>query len=205
MWPRESRNTPHDSDVLSEARRLMLAEAAAVASTAHGLGAEFCRAVDLLVWASRVHVAGVGKSGHIARKIAGTLASTGTPANELHPTDALHGDLGNVEPGHVVVLVSRSGECQETNALLHALTKLHPKAVPLIALTGVPRSTLGHGAWVVIECAADEACPDGLVPTSSTTAALAVGDALANAVRQRRGHSAADFRLTHPGGALGAA
>jgi arabinose-5-phosphate isomerase len=149
----------------------------------------------------RVIVSGVGKSGIIARKIAATLTSTGTPAIFLHPLDALHGDLGIVSHADVGLLLSKSGESPELLDLLECLTRF---GVTVIALTGNPASTLGRSAKVVLNCGVDEeACPHDLAPTSSTTAALALGDALAVALLQQRGFREDDFARLHPGGHLG--
>jgi len=149
----------------------------------------------------RVIVSGVGKSGIIARKIAATLTSTGTPAIFLHPLDALHGDLGIVGSADVGLLLSKSGESPE---LLDLLASLGRFGVTIIALTGNPGSTLGRSAKIVLDCGvAEEACPHDLAPTSSTTAALALGDALAVSLLQQRGFREDDFARLHPGGHLG--
>lgn len=181
-----------------EARRVLRAEASAIAAVADRIGDEFTDAVDLLTTANRVHFSGVGKSGHVARHIAAKMSSTGKPADFLHPTDALHGDLGRVQAGDTVVLISRSGECAETLNLLSHLTG------PTIALTGSMGSSLALGCTVTIDCGAEEACPHGLVPSSSTAATQAMGDALVFALMARAEFSADDFRATHPSGALGA-
>jgi arabinose-5-phosphate isomerase len=149
----------------------------------------------------RVVVTGIGKSGHVARKVAATLASTGTPAFFVHPAEASHGDLGMVAPGDVVLAISNSGESEELVAILPALRRL---AVTLVAITARPQSVLGRHAQHVLCCAVDEeACPLNLAPTASTTAQMALGDALAVALLDARGFVAEDFARSHPGGALG--
>jgi arabinose-5-phosphate isomerase len=167
-----------------------------------GLGSTFAAAVDLIRAAQgRVIVTGMGKSGHIARKIAATLASTGTPAFYLHPGEAGHGDIGMITRGDVLLALSNSGETPEVLALLPPLKRL---AIPLIALTGNPTSTLALSADVHLDVGVpQEACPHNLAPTASTTAALVMGDALAVALLEARGFSADDFARTHPGGSLG--
>ncbi len=170
--------------------------------SARGEGAAFAQAVrTLIACRGRVVVMGMGKSGHIGRKIAATLASTGTPAFFVHPAEASHGDLGMVQPGDVVLALSNSGESDELAAILPALRRL---GVALVAMTGKPESTLARHADVVISCAvAEEACPLNLAPTASTTAQLALGDALAVALLDARGFEEEDFARSHPGGALG--
>lgn len=201
------------SDV-AEGRRVLRAEAGAILAVEARLGEEFDRAVRWLDRATVVHFLGIGKSGHIARKLAGTFASTGTPAQFLHPTEALHGELGNVMPGDALVCISRSGECEELLTAIEAVRMRwrppHGKpqweectSPPFIALTGVLTSRLAKAADIVLDCAADEACPLGLAPTSSTAASMAMGDALAMVLMKRRGFTADDFRETHPGGVLG--
>ena len=149
----------------------------------------------------RVIVCGVGKSGIVARKIAATLTSTGTPATFLHPVEALHGDLGIVGPGDVAILLSKSGESSELQGLMEFFGRT---GVRIIALTGRTDSTLARHSEVVLDCGVDEeACPHDLAPTSSTTAALAMGDALAVTLLQQRGFGREDFARLHPGGALG--
>jgi arabinose-5-phosphate isomerase len=155
----------------------------------------------MLACQGRIVVLGMGKSGHIAGKIAATLASTGTPAFFVHPGDASHGDMGMITDRDVVLALSNSGETQELVVLLPLIKRL---GVPLITMTGNPNSTLARAADVSIDVTvAKEACPLGLAPTASTTAALVMGDALAIALLQARGFSAADFALAHPGGTLG--
>ena len=149
----------------------------------------------------RIVVMGIGKSGHISKKIAATFASTGSPAFFIHPSEAKHGDIGMITKDDVVLAISNSGESEELVAILPAIKRL---AVPLIALTGKPRSTLAKSATVHIDVSvAKEACPLGLAPTSSTTAALVMGDALAMAVLSLRDFTVNDFALSHPGGTLG--
>jgi arabinose-5-phosphate isomerase len=182
--------------------RVLRLEAAAVATAAERLGPEFARAVELLARApGRVIVAGVGKSGLIARKIAATLTSTGTPATFLHPTDGLHGDLGIVGRDDVAVLLSKSGNSDELVELVAALQRL---AVPIVAITGRRDSPLGRAAAIVLDASvSEEACPHDLAPTASTTVALALGDALAVALLEEKGFRREDFASLHPGGALG--
>jgi arabinose-5-phosphate isomerase len=177
-------------------------EAAAVAALEARLDADFVGACELLLSCrGRIVVTGMGKSGIIAKKIAATLASTGSPALFLHPAEGSHGDLGMLTRQDCLLALSNSGETAELMAILPVVKRL---AVPLIAMTGNPQSTLAHSAAVHLNCAvAREACPLNLAPTASTTAALAMGDALAMALLQARGFSADDFALSHPGGSLG--
>jgi arabinose-5-phosphate isomerase len=191
-----------DEALLERARRVVRAEADALLDLERRLGDEFLAAVHLIAGASgRVIVSGIGKSGIIGRKIAATLTSTGTPASFLHPVEGLHGDLGIVGRGDVAVLVSKSGESGEVAGLLEYLAR---SGVRIIALTGRRDSSLGRAAAVVLDCSVTiEACPFDLAPTTSTTVALAVGDALAVALLIRKGFSREDFARLHPGGALG--
>ena len=177
-------------------------ETAAVAELADRIDKKFAQAcMQILACKGRTVVIGMGKSGHIGNKIAATLASTGTPAFFVHPGEASHGDLGMITKDDVVIALSNSGETDEVIALLPVIKRLN---VPLIALTGKPDSTLAKAATVNINVSVtQEACPLGLAPTSSTTAALAMGDALAIALLEARGFSADDFALAHPGGMLG--
>jgi len=177
-------------------------ETAAVAALADRIDNNFAQAcMQILACKGRTVVIGMGKSGHIGNKIAATLASTGTPAFFVHPGEASHGDLGMITKDDVVIALSNSGETDEVIALLPVIKRL---SVPLIALTGKPDSTLARAATVNINVSVvQEACPLGLAPTSSTTAALAMGDALAIALLEARGFSADDFALAHPGGMLG--
>ncbi|MDP1693352.1 MAG: KpsF/GutQ family sugar-phosphate isomerase [Burkholderiaceae bacterium] len=167
-----------------------------------GSGDGFVRAlVAVLACRGRVVVMGMGKSGHVGRKIAATLASTGTPALFVHAAEASHGDLGMVTGQDVVMAISNSGESDELNVVLPVLKRLH---VPLIAMTGKPGSTLGQHADMVIDSGvAQEACPLNLAPTASTTTQMALGDALAVALLDARGFREADFARSHPGGVLG--
>ena len=185
-----------------EARRVLKMEAEAVAALANRLGAGFESACRLcLATSGRVAVTGMGKSGHIAGKIAATLASTGTPAFFMHPGEASHGDLGMITPQDIVVALSNSGE---TDEILRLLPMLGRAGVPLIAMTGGRQSTLARHAEAVLDTRVEEeACPLNLAPTSSTTATLALGDALAVALLKARGFTAEEFALTHPGGRLG--
>jgi len=173
-----------------------------VLALAERVGDEFVQAVGLmLACRSRVVVMGMGKSGHIGRKIAATLASTGTPALFVHPAEASHGDLGMIQPSDLVLAISNSGESEEMIAILPVLSRL---GVPLIAITGGLQSTLGRQADVILDSSvAREACPLNLAPTSSTTVQLALGDALAVALLDARGFREEDFARSHPGGALG--
>jgi len=193
---------PADTD-LAVARRVLATEAEGLGLLAAGLDARFGRAVSLLVAATgRVVVTGMGKSGHVARKIAATLASTGTPALFVHPAEASHGDLGMVVPGDAVLALSNSGETPELADLVAHTRRF---ALPLVAITGRAESALARAADVVLLLpAAPEACPMGLAPTTSTTLQMALGDALAVALLTRRDFTAADFRVFHPGGRLGA-
>ena len=177
-------------------------EAAAVMAVRQRLGPAFAQAVErMLLLSGRVVVMGMGKSGHIGRKIAATLASTGTPALFVHPAEASHGDLGMITAADLVLAVSNSGESQELTAILPVFKRL---GVPLVAMTGRADSTLARHADVFLDCAVDkEACPLNLTPTASTTVQLALGDALAVALLDARGFKAEDFARSHPGGALG--
>ncbi|MDF3053267.1 MAG: KpsF/GutQ family protein [Geminicoccaceae bacterium] len=188
--------------ILDAGRRVIRMESEAVAALERRLGASFVRAAEAILDArGRVIVSGLGKSGIIARKIAATLTSTGTPAIFLHPIDALHGDLGIVGPADVALLLSKSGESDELHALLECLGRF---GVTIIALTGNQHSTLAREAKIVLDCGVDEeACPHDLAPTSSTTAALAMGDALAVSLFMARGFRQEDFARLHPGGSLG--
>ena len=165
-------------------------------------GEAFAQAVRIvLACKGRLVVMGMGKSGHVGRKITATLASTGTPAMFVHPAEAHHGDLGMVTPGDVVLAISNSGESEELTALLPVLKRL---GVPLLAMTGRANSALGRYADVVLDSAVEqEACPLNLAPTASTTAQMALGDALAVALLELRGFNAEDFARSHPGGSLG--
>jgi arabinose-5-phosphate isomerase len=194
---------PEDAnDVVDLARRVLETEAQAILGLIPQLNESFTRAIDLLVDChGRVVVTGMGKSGIIARKLAATLSSTGTAAIFLHPAEALHGDLGMVMSGDVVIALSRSGETTELVNLLEAIRRLGAR---LIAITGALDSTLGQASDVTLGCRiAEEACPMNLAPTASTTAALALGDAVAMALARRKGFRAEHFANLHPGGRLG--
>jgi len=187
---------------LTLARDTLDIEAQAVLAMAARLDQSFAHAVALvLACRGRVVVMGMGKSGHVGRKISATLASTGTPALFVHPAEASHGDLGMITAADVVLGISNSGESEELTALLPLIKRM---GVPLLALTGRAQSTLGRHADVVLDASvAKEACPHNLAPTASTTAQLALGDALAVALLDARGFKADDFARSHPGGALG--
>ncbi|MDP2391444.1 MAG: KpsF/GutQ family sugar-phosphate isomerase, partial [Acidobacteriota bacterium] len=187
---------------LSLARKVLETEAAAVLALVDRLDERFARAVTLVRdCRGRVIVTGMGKSGIICRKIAATLASTGTPAFFLHPAEAVHGDLGVIQADDVVIAMSYSGETEELTRVLETLKRI---GAPLIAVTGDITSTLAQAADVALDCrVSEEACPMNLVPTASTTAALAMGDALAMAVLVEKGFRPEDFATLHPGGKLG--
>lgn len=197
-----ARPASSDAETLEHARRVLRLEARAVAALEARVDGRFAEAVRAVEEATgRVIVSGVGKSGIVARKIAATLTSTGTPAVFLHPIEALHGDLGIVGPGDVAVLVSKSGESGELQGLLEYVGRA---GVRVVSLTGRPGSTLARHSDVVLDCSVEEeACPHDLAPTCSTTVALAMGDALAVALLLRRGFGPEDFARLHPGGALG--
>lgn len=190
------------SDALTRAARVLQLEAEAILALIPRLGPSFERAVDLLHGrAGRVIVTGMGKSGHIGRKVAATLASTGTPAYFLHPAEGVHGDLGMVARADTVLALSHSGETDEVLAILPALKRL---GVPIVLLTGQPTSTLARQCDVVLDVSVrEEACPMNLAPTSSTAAAMAMGDALAMALLDLRGLRPEDFAALHPRGTLG--
>lgn len=198
----ETRIEVEDRRLAALGRKVIETETRAVAALAARIDADFVTACRyMLVCGGRVVVLGMGKSGHVGGKLAATLASTGTPAFFVHPGEASHGDMGMITGKDVVVALSNSGETREIIVLLPLIKRL---GVPLIALTGNPRSTLARAAAAHIDVSvAQEACPLGLAPTASTTAALAMGDALAVALLEARGFSADDFALAHPGGTLG--
>jgi arabinose-5-phosphate isomerase len=187
---------------LALAARTLDIEAQALIGAKARLSSSFVQAVQTILASSgRVVVMGMGKSGHVGRKIAATLASTGTPAMFVHPAEASHGDLGMVTAADVVIAISNSGESDELNVLLPVLKRAH---VPLIAITGKLQSTLGeHADAVLLSTVEQEACPLNLAPTASTTAQMALGDALAVALLDARGFEEGDFARSHPGGALG--
>jgi arabinose-5-phosphate isomerase len=188
--------------MIARGRRVLATEAAAVAALESRLGDAFARACALLLACEgRVVVTGMGKSGHVGNKIASTFASTGSPAFFLHPAEASHGDIGMITARDVVLAISNSGETDELLTILPIIKRLD---VPLIALTGNHESTLSRYATVVVDVSvAAEACPLNLAPTASTTATLAMGDALAIAVLEARGFTEEDFARSHPGGSLG--
>jgi arabinose-5-phosphate isomerase len=190
------------AELIERGRRVLRMEREALQEVECRLGDEFARAVELIAAShGRMIVAGVGKSGLIGRKIAATLTSTGTPATFLHPVDSVHGDLGLVGPTDVAILLSKSGETAELFPLLEQLRRL---GVQIIAITGERDSTLGRHADVVLDTwVREEACPHDLAPTTSTTAALAMGDALAVTLLERKGFRREDFARLHPGGSLG--
>ena len=187
---------------LKQAREVLKIEAECILGLIPKLDQNFSKAVDTIFRAKgRVIVSGIGKSGLIGRKIVATFTSTGTPAIYLHPVEGMHGDLGIVTKGDVLIAISNSGETAELNELI---ARIGPIGLPLIALTGNPKSTLGRSSAIVIDVGVSrEACPFGLAPTSSTTAALAMGDALAVALTEKRNFGEKDFLKFHPGGTLG--
>ncbi|WP_295540213.1 KpsF/GutQ family sugar-phosphate isomerase [uncultured Pseudacidovorax sp.] len=193
---------PDPDALLARARATFDIEAAAVQGLKSRVGASFVEAVRrILALQGRVVVMGMGKSGHVGRKIAATLASTGTPALFVHPAEASHGDLGMVTAADVVLAISNSGESNELDAILPVLKR---QGVPLIAMTGGAASSLARHADLVLDSGVEkEACPLNLAPTASTTAQMALGDALAVALLDARGFGAEDFARSHPGGALG--
>jgi arabinose-5-phosphate isomerase len=192
----------HNAQTLQLARETLDIEAAALLGLKARLDERFLKAVDMMLGVQgRVVVTGMGKSGHIGRKIAATLASTGTPAMFVHPGEASHGDLGMIKTVDVVLGISNSGESDELVAILPVLKR---QGVPLIAMTGGLTSSLARHADVVLDTSVEkEACPLNLAPTASTTAQLAMGDALAVALLDARGFKPEDFARSHPGGSLG--
>jgi arabinose-5-phosphate isomerase len=202
---KSGRKTPPSDrppSALASARRTLAIESAAIDAVSRALDARIERAVDILAsCAGKVVVVGMGKSGIICRKIAATLASTGTPASFLHAAEAVHGDFGVVGRADAVLALSHSGETEEMLRLLPLVKRF---SLPLIAVTGNTESTLGRAADVTLDTSVpEEACPMGLAPTASTTAALALGDALAVALLERKGFSEEDFAVLHPAGSLG--
>lgn len=187
---------------IQHGKRVLEVEARALAALVDRVDERFAKAVDLLYGCSgKVVVSGMGKSGLIGQKIAATMASTGTPAFFVHPADGIHGDLGMLAKQDALLAISNSGETEEVLKLLPFMKRL---GIPIIAMTGRPQSTLAKHSDVVLDVSvAEEACPLGLAPTSSTTAALAMGDALAIALLQKRGFREEDFAQFHPGGSLG--
>ena len=188
--------------IISLARAVIETEAAAVSALMNRIDDSFCQACGMMLdCEGRIVVIGMGKSGHIGSKIAATLASTGTPAFFVHPAEASHGDLGMIKQSDVVLALSNSGETGEVNLILPVLKRL---GVGLVAMTGKPGSTLARHADVHLDISVEEeACPLGLAPTSSTTAALAMGDALAVSLLETRGFTRDDFARSHPAGQLG--
>lgn len=190
------------TDILEAARKVLRIEAEAVQALNDRINGEFVRAVELILACNgRVVVTGMGKSGLICQKIAATMASTGTPALFLHPAEGVHGDLGMVAKGDVVIAVSNSGETEELTRILPVIKRM---GLPLIAMAGKADSTLARAGDVFLDISVkEEACPLQLAPTASTTATLAMGDALAVALLLESGFREEDFALYHPGGALG--
>lgn len=189
------------ADAVATARRTMRLEGEAILAAGDRVDEHFAEAIDLIAAGSRVVVSGIGKSGIIAQKIAATLTSTGTAATYVHPVESLHGDLGLVDRQSVAILLSKSGETEELFGFLAALVRLD---VPVIAITGVRDSTLGRAARVILDgSVSEEACPHDLAPTTSTAVALALGDALAMALLERKGFAREDFAALHPGGRIG--
>jgi arabinose-5-phosphate isomerase len=194
--------TESRSETLAAGRRVIEMEAQALRGAAQRLDDAFVRAIELIAASrGRVIVSGIGKSGIIGRKIAATLTSTGTPAIFLHPVEGLHGDLGIVGRDDIAIVISKSGESDEMRALLDYLSRL---GLSMVGMTGRPGSTLARACKVVLDCSVDEeACPHDLAPTTSTTVTLAIGDALAVALLQKKGFTREAFAQLHPGGALG--
>jgi len=195
-------SAPEDHPAIAEAKRVLEVEAAAIRGVIAHLDQSFVDAVELIAGCrGRVVTMGVGKSGIICHKISATLASTGTPSFFMHPTEAIHGDLGMIVQGDVVLAISNSGETEE---LLRILPSIKRIGAEIVAITGKPASTLARTADLHLSAAiSEEACPLGLAPTASTTATLALGDALAMALLVRRGFKEEDFASLHPGGKLG--
>ena len=195
-------DTLDSTQLLARGRKVLETEIAGIAAVKERLHEAFVSACELLhSCKGRVVVSGMGKSGHIGNKIAATLASTGTPAFFLHPGEAGHGDIGMITSGDVLLALSNSGE---TNELLTILPVVKRLGVPIIAMTGRANSTLGRAATLVLDVSVpEEACPHNLAPTASTTATLAMGDALAVAILEARGFTQDDFARSHPGGSLG--
>lgn len=199
---RPRKATAGEHPILAEARRVLEVEAAAILGLVDHLDDTFVRVVEIInASAGRVVTMGLGKSGIICRKISATLASTGTPSFFLHPSEALHGDLGMMVAGDVALAISNSGETEELVRLLPSIKRI---GAEVVAITGNPQSTLAKGADYHLSAAiSKEACPLGLAPTASTTATLALGDALAMALLSRKGFREEDFAFLHPGGRLG--
>lgn len=195
-------NPPDPFDFIASAKRTIGLEQSALEGLTQGLNQDFTTACQLILdCTGRIVVTGMGKSGHIGNKIAATLASTGTPAFFVHPGEASHGDMGMITRDDVVISLSNSGETNEVTSLLPLLVRLN---VPMIAITGNDDSTLAAAAQAHLNAGVEtEACPLNLAPTSSTTCALVIGDALAIALLEARGFTAEDFAFSHPGGSLG--
>ncbi len=189
-------------EIVETAKRVVQVEAEAVLALSERIDESFVRAVEMILSCQgRLVITGMGKSGLICQKIAATMASTGTPALFLHPAEGIHGDLGMLMKGDVVIAVSNSGETEEITRILPIIKRM---GLPLISMSGNPKSTLARAGDVFLDISIrEEACPLGLAPTSSTTATLVVGDALAVALLVQRGFQEEDFALFHPGGALG--
>lgn len=189
-------------DYIASAKRTLSIEADAVTSLHERLGNDFVTACELIIHCKgRVVVTGMGKSGHIGKKMAATLASTGTPSFFVHPGEASHGDLGMITPHDVVIAISNSGNTSEVVTILPLIKRMQ---TPMISITGNADSTMAKAAAVNLDISVkEEACPLGLAPTASTTATLAMGDALAVALLEAKGFTAEDFAFSHPGGALG--
>jgi arabinose-5-phosphate isomerase len=196
------RRSGADSPAIAEARRVLQVEAAAILGVIDHLDGTFTDVVELInATGGRVVTMGLGKSGIICKKISATLASTGTPSFFLHPAEAIHGDLGMIVTGDIVLAVSNSGETEELVRLIESIKRI---GAELVAITGKPQSTLARGADYHLSAEiSEEACPLGLAPTASTTASLALGDALAMALLLRKGFREEDFARLHPGGKLG--
>ena len=192
----------HSQNDLEEGKRVLEIEARAIDYVRSRLGETFAKAVEILDGCrGKVVVTGMGKSGHVGRKIASTMTSTGVPAVFLHPAESSHGDLGIVAQDDVVIAISYGGETPELQDVLKYTTR---KGIPVVAMTGKPQSTLGRAGTVTLDVGVDkEACPMGLAPTASSTATLALGDALAMTLVKRRGFKEEDFAEYHPGGSLG--
>ena len=190
------------SSSIDQAKRVLRIEAEAILSLLDKVGENFDKALDLLLHChGKVVVTGIGKSGQVCRKIAATLASTGTPAFFLHPAEGIHGDLGMITKDDVALAISYSGE---TDELLQIMPMMKRLGIPIVAMTGNLNSTLARVSDIALDLSVpEEACPLGLAPTASTTATLAMGDALAVALLEKRGFKEADFALLHPGGTLG--
>lgn len=203
MNPQHTPARPFDAEqALRLAQETLDIEAQAILGLKRKMGPSFTQVIEMMLEVKgRIVVMGMGKSGHVGRKIAATLSSTGTPAMFVHPAEASHGDLGMIKPMDLVLAISNSGESEELTAILPVLKRM---GAPLVAMSGQAKSTLGRHADVFLDCSVEkEACPLNLAPTASTTAQLAMGDALAVALLDARGFKAEDFARSHPGGALG--